>query len=241
MLILLARRLTLALLLLVTASAVGCKKKKADPAGDEQSNAPPPGARPGMPTPGAPSGLAKDDGAVAWSEVVDSIGGFRVSVPGTNRAQNMATAPEPLKKRQTIMYAHAVGSNTKAATLHTHSFVPLHGAKLGSSPDDLYAGLLAHQDGTLAFSDILSKDTITLGGKPGLKVVSKANNFSPPPKVEDPEFAARLEAGYKKDIARRWTHLVTTTPTRVIVVMIQTEGDPDPAETKRIIDSFAFL
>ena len=120
--------------------------------------------------------------------------------------------------------------------------MPPAGVPLGSSPDELYAGVLNHEKGVMTFRDVVTKEPIKLGGRAGLRVVSKANNLSPPPKFPDsPETEQRLLEGYKKDVARRQTHLVTTTATRFIVIMIQTEGDPDPAETKTIIDSFAFL
>lgn len=228
--------------------ALGCKKNKpADSGGDSNTNTP---AATGTPGGGAGAAGATDatDNTkntagvqTKWSEVRDTVGGFRVLVPGTNRALNMATAPEEKKKRQMIMFQNAVGPNSKSAQVTTHSFVPLAGTKIGSSPDELYAGLLAHRDGVMTFHDLLVKESLTLGGRPALRVMTKANNFSPPPKIGDAETQQRLEEGYKKDIARRWTYLVTTTATRVIVILIQTEGDPDPAELKAIADSFAFL
>jgi hypothetical protein len=139
------------------------------------------------------------------------------------------------------MYQNAFGFQEKAAQVTTHSLVPPADFKMGSSPDELYAALLLHQKGLMTFQDVLLKESVKLGGRPGLKVVTKANNFSPPPKLDDPETMQRLEEGYKKDIARRRTYFVTTTATRVIVILAQTEGDPEPAELKTITDSFAFL
>ena len=35
----------------------------------------------------------------------------------------------------------------------------------------------------MTFQDVLVKEPVKLGGRPGLKVMTKANNFSPPPKL----------------------------------------------------------
>jgi hypothetical protein len=145
----------------------------------------------------------------------------------------MATAPDEKKKLQMTTYQNALGPEGKGAQVTTCSLVPPAGFTIGSSPDELYAGLLLHQKGLTTFQDVLSREPVTLGGRPGLKVFMKANNVGTPPRIpDDPEAEQRIAEGLRKDAARRRTYFVTTTPTRVIVIIAQTEGDPDPAERR---------
>ena len=221
--------------------AAGCKKKKPDPAADDAPNTP-------AGTPGPAGGAAAGGGAqpaggppAGWSEARDTIGGFRLFVPGQSRVLNMTGAPADKKRLQMTMISAGTVLDAKVPMVQTHSLVPV-GVKIGSSPDELYAGLLQLHQGVMTFQDVLAKESITLGGRPGLRVLTRANNYSPPPKVPDnPEFEKQMAEGYKKDIARRTTYLVTTTATRVIVILVQSEGDPNPADLKAMIDSFAFL
>ena len=226
--------------LLAAVVAVGCKKSKpTDAGGDTNTPAGAPGAGTGPAGGGTP---AAGSPPARWSEARDPVGGFKVYVFGTNRPLDMTTAPAEKKQLQMTMMINHFGPKDKAASVTTYSLVPPAGFTIGSSPDELYAGLLLHQKGLMTFQDVLSKESVTLGGRPGLRVLTKANNYSPPRKVPDnPKFEQQMADDYKKDIARRTTYLVTTTATRVIVIMAQTEGDPDPAELKTMADSFAFL
>lgn len=223
--------------LVAVALAAGCKKKKPDPAADDAPNTP-------AGTPGPAGGGAQPAGGppVGWSEARDTIGGFRLFVPGRSRVLDMTGAPEDKKRLQMTMISAGTVLDAKIPMVQTHSLVPVGGLKIGSSPDELYAGLLQLHQGVMTFQDVLAKESITLGGRPGLRVLTKANSYSPPPKMPDnPAFEKQLAEGYKKDIARRTTYLVTTTATRVIVILVQSEGDPNPADLKTMIDSFAFL
>ncbi len=231
MMLSLSRSHCVALAALVAAVfAVGCKKAKPADTGDSNPNTPT--GTPG-PAGGPPAG---------WSEARDTIGGFRLFVPGRSRVLDMTGAPADKKRLQMTMISAGSVLDPKMPMVQTHSLVPVDGLKIGSSPDELYAGLLQLHQGVMTFQDVLAKESITLGGRPGLRVLTKANNYSPPPKVPDnPEFEKQMAEGYKKDIARRTTYLVTTTATRVIVILVQSEGDPNPADLKTMIDSFSFL
>ena len=226
--------------LVVAVLVVGCKKTKPAPADD----APTPAAGTPGPAGGAAAGGAQPAGGppAGWSEARDTIGGFRLFVPGSSRVLDMTGAPEDKKRLQMTMISAGTVLDAKIPMVTTHSLVPVGGLKIGSSPDELYAGLLQLHQGVMTFKDVLSKESITLGGRPGLRVLTKANNYSPPRKVPDnPKFEQQMADDYKKDIARRTTYLVTTTATRVIVILVQSEGDPNPADLKTMIDSFAFL
>lgn len=219
--------------------AVGCKKSKpTDAGGDTDTPAGTPGGGPGPAGGGAPGAGGPP---ARWSEARDTVGGFKVYVFGTNRALDMTTAPAEKKQLQMTMMINHFGPKDKAAAIMTYSLVPPAGFKIGSSPDELYAALLLHQKGLMTFQDVLSKESVKLGGQPGLKVMTKASNLSPPTLLNDPAAAQLITEGYKKDVARRRTYFVTATATRVIVIMAQTEGDPDPAELKTLADSFSFL
>lgn len=227
--------------LVVMALTVGCKKKQPDPAPD--SDTPAPGVVPVAPGASAPSrATAPANGPPdGWSEVRDPIGGFRVYVPGPSRAVNMTGAPAEYQQVQMVMYQNSIGPKGKGSMVTTYSLVPLAGFKIGSSQDELFAGLLQHQKGMLTFNEVVSKEPVTLGGRPGLKAVVKEKVGTPPKFPDDPEAEQRIAEGYKKNAARRRVYFVTTTATRVIVIMVQSEGEPNPAELKTVAESFAFL
>jgi hypothetical protein len=86
-----------------------------------------------------------------------------------------------------------------------------------------------------------SKELVKLDGRAALKVVTKGRDLTAgvkrPEGMEPPDWV--LESR-KKEAARRTTFLVTTNGPRFIVIQSQTESDPDPAELKTMIDSFAF-
>ena len=221
--------------LLIAAVALGCKKEaKKNINNDSDPAAVVPGQGTGDPgrTGGPPAG---------WAEARDTVGGFRLFMPGRIQMLEAAKAKPEYQALQISRMTNNLRSEDTAAKLYTASFVPPAGAKFGSSPAELLAGLLLYRKGLETFEVVLSKEPVKLGGRAGLKVVTMERDLTAgvkrPEGMEPPDWVLESK---KKEAARRTTYLVTTNGPRVIVIQSQTEGDPDPAELKTIIDSFAF-
>lgn len=228
----------LALFVLVAAAlALGCKKNKpTDTGGDSGPNAPnvPIGGGGNLPgASGPPAG---------WSEARDPVGGFKLYVFGRVQMLDAAKAKPEYQALQMSRMTNNLRSEDTAAKVYAYSFVPPAGFKLGSAPEELYAGLLVFRKDLEKFEVVLSKEPIQLGGRPALKVVTKGRDLTAgvksPLESETPDW---VKESRKKQDAERTTYFVTATATRVILVSAKTAGDPDPAEFKILTDSFAFL
>ena len=226
-----ARRVALAVLV-ATVLVLGCKKKKPDPANDDNpSGAPGSGNAPGASAP--PAG---------WSEARDTVGGFKLYVFGRVQMLDAAKAKPEYQALQMSRMTNNLRSEDTAAKVYTFSFVPPSGSKFGTAPEELYAGLFVFRKDLEKFEVVLAKEPMKLGGRPALKVVTKGRDLTAgvksPLESETPDW---VKESRKKQDAERTTYFITATATRVIIVQAQTAGEPDPAEFKILTESFAFL
>ena len=243
----LSRKLVLIAAFAATVIGVGCKKKEAknEPSGTSE---PPPVVNPGG---GGGGGGGGTKGAIlsvppaGWCEVRDVIGGLRVFLPG-----DKPVVPDPARlgskgNLATGCYATIKNPNINAE-VKTFSIPHQAGAKVGSAPDELFTGLRLVSGSVDQLHDVLEKTPVTLGGKPALKIVlkRKASN-RPKMNVGNDPFFAKMEAEFaereKKEQAMRQVFYITNTGTRIIIIQVDTPGEPEPAVVKTVIDSFAFL
>jgi hypothetical protein len=236
-----SHRRIFAVLLIALIAAVGCKKNTKKDAG-EGNNSPP--ANPGNPfIPGAGVDLIGRTGGppAGWAEARDPVGGFRMFLPGSIQMLDAAKASPEEQKLQMSRMTNNLRSEDTAAKVYASSIVPPAGVKIGTSPDELFAGLKLVRRDLEGFHVVLSKEPVKLGGRAALKVVTKGRDLTAgvkrPEGMEPPDWVVESR---KKDAARRTTFLVTTNGPRFIVIQSQTESDPDPAELKTMMDSFAF-
>jgi len=122
----------------------------------------------------------------------------------------------------------------------------LRSCQLGTAPDELFAGLKSFNQAIDSHHDVLEKTPTTLDGKSALKVVLKKKPSSRPKSDfgNDP-FLAKIEveqaAREKQEQAKRQVFYITNTRSRIIIIQVDTPGEPEPAVLKTITDSFAFL
>jgi hypothetical protein len=230
-----------ALLFLALVLLAGCKKNTKKNTGDGTDPPPP---NPGSPfNPGIDLNTRTAGGPPAgWNEARDPVGGFRIYLPGSRiQMLDAAKASPEEQKLQMSRMTNNLRSEDKSAKVYAYSLVPPPGVKLGTSPDELFAGLKLARRDLEGFHVVVSKETIKLGGRSALKVVTKGRDLTAgvkrPEGMEPPDWVVESR---KKDAARRTTFLVTTNGPRFIVIQSQTESDPDPAELKTMIDSFQF-
>jgi hypothetical protein len=230
----------LAMLVLALALLAGCKKNSKKSTGDGTDRPP---ANPSSPfNPGVELNTRTGAGPPSgWAEARDPVGGFRIYLPGRIQMLDAAKARPEEQKLQMSRMTNNLRSEDKSAKVYAYSLVPPPGVQLGTSPDELFAGLKLVRRDLERFHEVLSKEPMRLGGRSALKVVTKGRDLSEgvkrPPGMEPPDWVIE---GRKKDAARRMTFLVTTNGPRFIVIQSQTEGEPDPAELKTMIDSFQF-
>ncbi len=237
----LSRKLALVTAFAAAAVAVGCKKEaKKEPSGD---SAPPP-VNPGGGSGGGGKGASSGPPA-GWCEARDVIGGYRVFLPGDKAAAPDFSKAGGKEHLPTGCYAGIRNPNINAE-VRTFSLLPPAGVKLGTTPDELFAGLQSFIRNIDQFHDVLEKAPVTLGVKPALKIVLKKKPSNRPKmNIGDDSFMAKMEAETaereQKEQAKRQVFYVTNTGTRIIIVEVNTPGEPDPAILKTVTDSFAFL
>ncbi|HSQ56173.1 MAG TPA: hypothetical protein VLM40_10570 [Gemmata sp.] len=232
-------------LLLITTFAlalgsVGCKKQAKKPAGGDT---PPPvhpdaggdgGSKPVSSTP--PAG---------WCEARDAVGGYRVFMPGDRPVSPDFSKAGGQEAQHTGCYA-GMPNRSIPAEVHTFSLLPTIGFKLGTAPEELFAALKVFNRVIDSHHDVLEKTPAMLGGKPALKVVLKKKSTRPPDEGfgNDPGFDKfrneRIEQD-KKEQAKRQIFYLTNSNTRLIILQIDTPGEPDPAIIKTVTESFRFL
>jgi hypothetical protein len=221
--------------------AFGCKKKKpTDTGGDSNPNAPNVtiGGGGGGNVPGA------GDAPAGWSEARDTVGGYRVFLPGkTSKVDHTHTKTPELQP--TTFYGSFADPNAVIQP-KSHSFLAAPtGLKPGNSPDELLAAFKSRHRSIETFYLPPETTPITLGGKPALKIVLKPiPRKVPKPPFDDPEILKTWQEQVdqaSKDAGRREVYFVTATPTRFIFIEVKAPSEPDPAFLKTITDSFAFL
>jgi hypothetical protein len=221
------------------AVATGCKKqaKKDSPGGD--SSPPPVQSGDGW---GGGKGTAASVPPAGWCEARDPVGGYRVYIPGGAPQPSVFKNVKDEGLNPTGRYA-GLPSSTVNAKITTFSIFPPPGVKLGNTEEELFAELKAYNSTMETFWVILEKSSLTLGGKPAIKVVLKKKPWEPLKTTpdDDPEFVKAQNERDKKDQAMRRVLYLTNTATRMILITVETPDEPDPAMLKILTDSFAFL
>lgn len=210
----------------------------------------------GKPTivrPGEGGGLLGTAAPAGWSEVRDAEGGYRVYMPGT---------------ASKINFSHVAAANAAQGTTGLSGYtcvVPLSDPRTGppltvqirvisltpspdkipgTSAEQLYEAVKGRHPVMETFEDVLEKRPVTLGGKPGLLVVTKKKarrtGVADDPNV--PDWARQQERDHEaKEAAARKLHYVTTDGKRVVFVEVEAPADPDPAMLKTLTESFQFV
>ena len=230
--------------LVVTVFAFGCKKNKPAPSDDSNPNT---NAQPGAPdaTPGAGNTPATNPAPAGWSEARDTVGGYRVFLPGRTSQVDYSKTIDKLPLKPTTFYGSFADPDAVIET-RSHSILAAPtGLKLGNGPDELFAAFKLQHKSLETFYLPAEKTPITLGGKPALKVVLKPiPRKEPQPPFNDPEILKAWQERVNEDnkrAGRREVYFVTATGTRFIFIDVKAPSDPDPAFLKTITDSFAFL
>jgi len=227
-------------------AVLGCKKNVKKDGGD---SIPPPVDKSGSGSSGgdprSKGQAGGNDAPPGWCEARDAAGGYRVFMPGDKAVTPDFSKAGGQENRPTGCYA-AIRNPNINAEVHTFSLLPSGAVKLGTAPDELFAGLKSFNQAIDSHHDVLEKTPTTLDGKSALKVVLKKKPSSRPKSDfgNDP-FLAKIEveqaAREKQEQAKRQVFYITNTRSRIIIIQVDTPGEPEPAVLKTITDSFAFL
>jgi hypothetical protein len=216
----------------------------------------------GKPT--GPGGLLGPSTPPGYTAVNDSEGGFQVFLPGTVVKSTVDVGDQ---NRKLGVESSAYAGQDGQTSVRAVSVKPPTGTVPGDSPEQLFSSV----PGVNAkWYTIVSKESITLDGKPALLVKVKDNknwmddgrkdpaDMPPPPGLQGEQLKDWLEMQaemkrtrdeIKKDIDRdrsaqpvvHYVYLITTDRKRVITITIQKPNEfPGEDVLKTVRDSFRF-
>jgi predicted Zn finger-like uncharacterized protein len=215
----------------------GAGKGGPEPGAGAKSPSQPDSGKPGK---GEPGGVASADPAKTsapsdgWTTAEDAIGGYSVAMPGTVRPMDLSRAGG--QELQPTAYANAVRDPDKDVKVMAISLLPPAGVKLGKSADEQLAMLRVWNRKIGTLEEIAEQAAVTLGGRPGLKVVLK-----PIPLVaNDANTPEEVRADREKEARKRTVCLVTTNGKRIVLVQMEFHDAPAADIVKRVSESFRF-